>query len=103
MTATGQLTLLEPPPFAPAWPNSAGLASAALHLMLDGAEIDHREFMGEAHSHRLAAYVYDLRALGWPVETALEAAPTSDCPSRTIARYRLPEWVRLAIGKRGRQ
>jgi len=51
------------------------MASAALHLMLGGAEIDHQEFMGELHSHRLAAYVYDLRALGWPVETILEPAP----------------------------
>ena len=102
MTAPQQMALIEPPPFAPSWPSPNGMASAALHLMLGGAKIDHQEFMGELHSHRLAAYIYDLRAMGWPVETTLEAAPTADCPGRTIARYSLPEWVRLAVGKRGR-
>lgn len=100
MTTCQQLALIEPPPFAPSWPSPSGMASAALHMMLGGAKIDHHDFMGELHSHRLAAYVYDLRALGWPVETILVPAPSADCPGRAIARYSLPAWVRLAVGKR---
>lgn len=101
MTGPQQLALIAPPPFAPSWPSPTGMASAALHLMLGGAKIDHHDFMGELHSHRLAAYVYDLRALGWPVDTILVPAPSADCPGRTIARYSLPEWVRQAVGQRG--
>lgn len=94
MNGAGQLSLLEPPPFAPRWPNPNSMASTALRMMLDGQEVDHDGFMLKVHSHRLAAYVFDLRTLGWPVETMQIPAPTNECPGRTIARYRLPVWVR---------
>lgn len=75
MTSPRQMALIEPPPFAPSWPNPNGTASAALHLMLGGAEIDHQKFI-------------------------LVPAPTADCPGRTIARYSLPAWVCQAVGQR---
>lgn len=84
-----QLTLFALPPMCPTWPQRGTLADKALALLLDGRSLDHPMFEAEAGSWRLAAVVFELRALGWPVQATDRPAPTPDCPSRCIAIYRL--------------
>lgn len=87
MNAAEQLTLFALPPLAPTWPRRGTLAERALGMLLDGRGIDHPTFEAEAGSWRLAAVVFELRALGWPVHTNELPAPTKDCPGRAIAVY----------------
>lgn len=84
-----QLTLIPPPPFAPVWP-SAGLALAALGLMLEGCTIDHPGFERETGSWRLAAAIRQLRAAGWPVQSVDVPDTLADGRPRYVARYHLP-------------
>lgn len=87
--APEQLALFAPPPFTPNWPSRGTQADKALGLLLDGRHLDHPTFEAEAGSWRLAAVVFELRALGWPVQASHKPAPTPDCPGRYIAVYRL--------------
>jgi hypothetical protein len=84
-----QLTFLPPPPFCPTWPTRGTLADRALSTLMDGRTLDHLDFIQEVGSWRLAAYVSDLKDLGWPVETIEVPSPTEQCPDRVIALYRL--------------
>lgn len=78
------------------------MAERALVLLLEGRHIDHPTFEAETGSWRLAAVVFELRALGWPVQATDKPAPTPDCPSRTIAVYHLsPCAVADALAVRG--
>ena len=93
-----QLTLIDPPPFCPAWPKRNTLADRALKLFLDGRVFDHPDFLEGAGSWRLAAVVFQLRALGWPIETIEVPSPTDEFPARVIALYRLPaKFAALAL------
>lgn len=85
-----QLTFLDPPPFCHSWPKRNTLADRALKLFLDGRIFDHPDFIGGCGSWRLAAVVYQLRALGWPIETIQVPSPTEEVPGRSIALYKLP-------------
>ncbi len=88
--APKQLSFLPPAALAPTWPTRGTLADVALRLMLDGQRLTHPEFERRTGSWRLAAMVFELRALGWPVEVDHVPAPTAEAPARTIARYYLP-------------
>jgi hypothetical protein len=92
-----QLSLLEQAPFSPQLPKPATLAAKLLSRLLDGEELTHRKFEDATRSWRCAAYVLELRELGWPIETVELPAPSAECPSRHIALYRLPEWVRQEL------
>jgi hypothetical protein len=83
-----QLNLLPPPPFAPTWPAS-GLAVRALEMLLKGDTIDHPAFERVTQSWRLAAYVRELRAGGWPIEATETPAPIPENERRHIACYRM--------------
>jgi hypothetical protein len=85
-----QLTLIDPPPFCPSWPKRNTLADRALKLFLDGRVFDHPDFIEGSGSWRLAAFVFELRALGWPVETIEVPSPSEEHPGRTVALYKLP-------------
>jgi hypothetical protein len=85
-----QLTFIEPPPFCPVWPKRNGLADRALKMFLDGRVFDHPDFIEGCGSWRLAAVVFQLRALGWPIDTIEIPAPSEQHPGRTIALYKLP-------------
>jgi hypothetical protein len=85
-----QLTLIDPPPICPAWPKRNTLADRALKRFLDGKCFDHPEFIEGSGSWRLAAVVFQLRALGWPIQTIEIPAPSAEHPGRTIALYKLP-------------
>lgn len=103
-TTTGeQLTFLEPPPFAPQWPTKGTLADKALGMFMDGQVFDHPDFESRTQSWRLGAVVFTLRALGWPIETIEIPSPTTDCPDRLIALYRLDgKYTAQALAMNGR-
>ena len=93
-----QLSFLPPPPFRPTWPRRGTLADRALGAMLDGRKIDHPAFENKTSSWRLGAVIFNLRTLGWPIETIDVQSPTVEMPSRTIALYHLPaRYVAMAL------
>jgi len=85
-----QLTLIEPPEFCPTWPNRGSLSYRALNMFLAGQAFDHPDFLEGCGSWRLAAVVFQLRALGWPIDTLQIPAPSEEHTGRTIALYKLP-------------
>ena len=85
-----QLSFIDPPPFCPAWPKRNSLADRALKMFLDGRVFDHPDFLEGCGSWRLAAVVFQLRSLGWPIDTLEIPAPSEEHPGRTIALYKLP-------------
>ena len=88
-----QLSFIDPPLFCPAWPKRNSLADRALKLFLDGKVFDHPDFLEGCGSWRLAAVVFQLRTLGWPVETVDIPSPSEEHPGRKIALYKLPAKV----------
>ncbi len=101
-TAPEQLSFLPPAPLAPTWPARGTLADVALAWMLDGQRLTHPEFEHRTGSWRLAAVVFELRALGWPVESDPVPAPTADAPVRYVARYCVPaRALAAALSPRG--
>lgn len=97
-----QLSFLPPPPFCPTWPEKNTLADRALKMLMDGKMIDHPDFESSTQSWRLAAVVFQLRTLGWPVETVEVPSPTPDAPDRVIALYHLPgRYVAEALALNG--
>lgn len=84
-----QLSFLPPPTFCPVWPTRGTLPYRALLMMMDGTSIDHPQFELRTGSWRLAAAIFTLIALGWPVVTIEVLSPTHSCPWRVIARYKL--------------
>jgi hypothetical protein len=54
--------------------------------------------MSGSGSWRLAAVVFQLRVLGWPIETVEIPSPSEEHAGRTIALYRLaPKFVAEAL------
>lgn len=93
-----QLTFIDPPPICPAWPGRNSLASRALTMFLDGRVFGHLDFLERCRSWRLAAVVFRLRKLGWPIDTIKVSVPSVEHSGRTIAHYRLPaEYVAQAM------
>ena len=84
-----QLSLLPPPPFCPTWPARGTLAALALERLMDGALLNHNDFIGVCGSWRLGAVIFHLRSLGWPIETISSHCPTVQSPERMVARYKL--------------
>lgn len=85
-----QFSFLPPPLFCPTWPAKGTLADSALTMFMDGRMIDHPDFEAATQSWRLAAVVFQLRDLGWPIESIEIPSPTADAPGRAIALYYLP-------------
>jgi hypothetical protein len=85
-----QLSFIDPPAFCPSWPTRNTLADIALKLFLDGKVFDHPDFLEGCGSWRLAAVVFQLRTLGWPIDTIEIPAPRDEHSGRTIALYKLP-------------
>ena len=93
-----QLSFLPPQPFNPTWPTRGTLADRALGAMLNGQKIDHPAFENTTLSWRLGAVIFNLRALGWPIETINVARPTAEMPNRAIALYHLPaKYIAMAL------
>lgn len=93
-----QLSLLDPPEFSPIWPKHGSLAERALHMLMEGKWIDHKDFIERACGWRLAHAVYELRRLGWPVQTIEVPQPTKNVPRRVIGLYFLERrYVAMAL------
>lgn len=88
-----QLTFIEPAPFAPHWPTPGSLADLALGWLLAGEVLDSPSFQTRTGSWRAAAYVRELRNLGWPVLSEPAALPSAGRADRRIARYCLPPGI----------
>ena len=91
-----QLSFLPEPEFSAQTPPPATLAAILLRRLLAGEALTHPDFE-DTGSWRLGAHIYVLRELGWPVETEELSAPSPSCPTRTIARYRMPGWVNQVL------
>lgn len=92
-----QLMLFADAEFSPIWPKTATLAESALCLLLCRNSLTSPEFQAATRSWRLAAYINALRNDGWPVQVV--EIPFSDDPTRYIARYFMPEWVKQAVSQ----
>jgi hypothetical protein len=84
-----QLSLLAPMTFCPQMPARRTLAHRALKMLMQGRHIDHLDFQGETQSWRLAAAIFTLRSLGWPIDSQKVCAPTAQCETRVISVYTL--------------
>jgi hypothetical protein len=84
-----QLSFLPPLPFCPSWPTRGTLAALALERLMNGELLNHNDVIGVCGSWRLGAVIYDLRVLGWPIETISSHCPTVQSPDRLVALYRL--------------
>lgn len=62
-----QISFFPEPKYNPKYPADGTLAFKALTLMLGGARLSHPQFEAHTGSWRLAAHVYNLKKLGWPV------------------------------------
>lgn len=76
------------PNFKPCWPRKKTLAYSALTLMLQGNVLTHLDFIINTGSWRLAAHIFILKNLGWPIK--VQATTRGSCGhfrARTIYRY----------------
>ncbi len=86
-----QMSFLPEPDFNPIWPTPNTLPARCLSMMLAGQSLTHREFIDAFGSWRLAAVIFTLKELGWPIETVEIPAPLDDAPNRHICRYFLDQ------------
>ena len=91
--APEQLALpnIPPPPFAPRWPNLGTLEHMALTLFLAGEFLNVETFRRLSDSTRLPAVVGRLKALGWPVSSAIVPEPSRRNRNRHAAVFHLPK------------
>ena len=94
-----QLFLIEPPSFSPTYPNPSTLAGQALARMLKGERLTQPRF-GLTH-WRLAAYINELKNMGWPINAIDVARPEGWGIGKPIAEYWLPQWVLSALSDNG--
>lgn len=97
-----QLALLPELEILPVAPRLGTLADALLRMLARGDRLTHPEFEDRTGSWRLAAFAFELAALGWPVAVTRIPAPTPERPDRTIGRYWLPEKARRQAADTGR-
>lgn len=71
-----------------------GLAQVALRMLMTGQSMTTPDFQAVTGSWRLAAYVRELRALGWPVLSREVSRPIPENPNRHIAAYWLSDDAR---------
>lgn len=88
-----QLSLLPEPVAAPTLPGP-GLVKVAWRMFMSGRSLTTPDFQEETGSWRLAAYVNDLKVLGWPIQSAEVLRPIPENPHRHIALYWLADDVR---------
>ena len=90
-----QICLFDPPPFNPIYPSHSSLPGKAIVLLMSLPSLTSPEFQVRTKSWRLAAYINSLKNDGWPIVTI--EIPFADDPSRTIAKYVLPDWVKSSV------
>ncbi len=88
------------------WPSAAALEGRFLARLLRGGELTAADWLGDAHSMRLAAEVQELRELGWAVQSRRLTVRTRDRGRLAhVARYSLePHQCKAAAqSERGRR
>jgi len=70
-----QMSFLPEPKYQLRYPVKGTMAAKALRLLLTGAKVTHPTFEAATGSWRLAAHVYILKKLGWPVMKELQPIP----------------------------
>jgi len=91
-TGSRQLSLLPEPNFIAKWPPRNTHTAIALSMLLPGEMVSHPDFQSQTSSWRLAAYIHELRKLGWPVQTVEVRHCSIRRPlNRHIRRYYLPQ------------
>lgn len=94
LAGSKQLSLLPEPDFTPKLPHRNTLSARALSMMLQGRKISHPDFEDKTSSWRLAAHIYNLNKLGWPVQTIeVEHLAEKKPVKRYIRRYYLAREV----------
>lgn len=73
----------------PRMPNPATREGIALRMMLTDGGVDSDGFHARTGSHRLPAYIQELEALGWAIESWGVKRPLPDCPNRHLSWYRI--------------
>lgn len=94
-----QMSFLPPLDFNPTYPNPSTLPSIALARMQKGERLTQPSF-GLKH-WRLAAYIKELKYLGWPIESMDVPCPAGFGAGNPIREYWLPQWVLAAISRKG--
>lgn len=79
---------------APIMPRPSTRPAEALALLIARPHVDQRDFLDAHGGWRLAAAVYELRALGWPILTEHVPVVLDNGECSHIARYRL-DWTGL--------
>lgn len=99
--AQARLPFVDSPKLAAGWPKEGTRADRALSLLLSGEGFNHPDFIGQCGSWRLAAAVFELRKLGWPIETVYTGRLRSGENPYPIATYWLnEECVNSVVGVR---
>lgn len=99
-----QLSFVPPAAFCPAWPTKHTLDDNALAMLMAWTLLGHAAFEGVCVSWRLAAVVFKLRALSWPIDTIPTPRLAEKGHCRNIALYRLPvKYIAQAIARGAHQ
>jgi hypothetical protein len=90
-----QMSLLPSLDFNPISPNPSTLPGKVLARLLKGERLTQPSF--GLNYWRLAAYIKELKYLGWPIEAMDVACPAGFGAGRPIREYWLPHWVFAAL------
>jgi hypothetical protein len=87
-----QMSFLPEPKYLLRYPVQDTMAAKALRLLLTGAKVTHPSFEAVTGSWRLAAHVYILKKLGWPVMKTMQPLITEheEGRKRNYDLYYLP-------------
>jgi hypothetical protein len=97
-----QLSFLPQLDFNPNMPGKNTKKHQALDLLLRGKEICHRRFDKKTDSYRLAAYIRDLKKMGWPILDYWITQRVSKKPKlRRYKRYYVPQHLIKRFFKSG--
>ena len=80
-----QMSFLPEPPYNPRWPKENTLAEKALQVLLTGKKVSHPQFEVLTGSWRLAAHIYTLKRLGWPITK--DMLPLAGCDEQMRERH----------------
>jgi hypothetical protein len=88
-----QLSFLPESPYNPQWPLTNTLARKALNLLLAKRNISHPDFETYTGCWRLAAHIYILKKLGWPVKKQEIPTPKEENirKKKNMCLYHLPQ------------
>jgi len=90
-----QMSFLPPVHLTAAWPNPKTQPGIALARLVRGERLTQPSY--GLNCWRLAAYIKELKYLGWPIEAMDVPCPAGVGTGRPIREYWLPQWVLTAL------